>query len=81
MTRTLSSGRNLEGYEREARCLLHDLRRLDASAVARYFSFDPLAGIFRPGLSDARYVVARQYGFKSWRELKRRVVSAEQDPL
>ena len=75
MARTLSSQGNLELFEKEARNLLHDLRRSDASAVRWYFSLDPLAGDFQPGLGDARYVVARQYGFRSWQELKQRVLT------
>jgi hypothetical protein len=81
MMRPLSSQRNLEPFEKEARNLLHDLRRSDATAVQRYFSIDPLAGDFQPGLADAQYVVAREYGFRSWQELKQRVLSGEQDSL
>jgi len=76
MTRTLRTGRNLTALEKEARKLLHDLQRMDPRALQRYSSHDPLAGNFKPGLADARYVVARQYGFRGWRELKQRLVSA-----
>jgi len=44
--------------------------------MQRYLSHDPLSGNFQPGLADARYVIAREYGFKSWQELKQRVFSA-----
>jgi hypothetical protein len=76
MTRTLNTGRNFNVLERKARELLHDLQRMDPRALQRYSSHDPLAGNFQPGLADARYVVAREYGFRSWRELKQRVLSA-----
>ncbi len=76
MTRTLNTERNFNVLEREARELLHDLQRMDPSALQRYSSHDPLAGAFQPGLADARYVVAREYGFRSWQELRQRVLSA-----
>jgi hypothetical protein len=76
MTRILNPRRNLYALEREARELLHDLQRMDPRALQRYSSYDPLAENSQPGLADARYVVARGYGFKSWQELKQRVFSA-----
>jgi hypothetical protein len=76
MTRSIYTWRNLDALKKEARKLLHDLRRMDPRALRRYWSHDPLAGNFKPGLADARYVVARRYGFRGWRELKQRLVSA-----
>ena len=76
MTPSLKTARNLNALEKEARKLLHDLQRMDPRALQRYSSHDPLAGNFKPGLADARYVVARQYGFRGWRELKQRLASA-----
>ena len=75
MPRTLSTRATVESFEQQARDLLHDLRRKDPTAVRRYFSFDPLAGNFQPGLADARYIIARQYGCRSWHELRRHVLS------
>jgi hypothetical protein len=79
MAPTSSSPLTLQHFEKEARNLLHDLRRKDPTAVRRYFSFDPLAGNSQPGLADTQYIIARQYGFRSWQELKRRVLSAADD--
>lgn len=76
MTCTLNTRRNLNALEKEARELLHDLQRMDPRAMQRYSSHDPLAWNCQPGLADARYVVARQYGLKSWQELKQRMLSA-----
>jgi hypothetical protein len=76
MTRTLPAHCNLEDLEKQARNFLHNLRRRDALATEEYFSIDPLAGNSPPSLADAKYVVARQYGFRSWQELKQRVFSA-----
>ena len=62
MTRILNPRRNLYALEREARELLHDLRRMDPKAIQRYSSLDPLEWNSQPGLADTRYVVAREYG-------------------
>ena len=59
---------------REARDLLHALRRLDAGALRRYYGVDSLAGMSPPGLVDARYVIAREYGCSSWQNLQRHSV-------
>lgn len=75
MTRILSSRATLPHFEKEARDFLHQLRRLDPAAIRCYFSVDPLAGHFQPGLADAQYIIARQHGCRSWQELKRRVLS------
>ena len=75
MTRTLPFHQNLEQFEQEARNLLHNLRRKDAGATQKYFSFDPLAGHCQPGLADAKYIV----GFKSWQDLKQGVHAAEKN--
>lgn len=79
MTRTLPFHQNLEQFEQEARNLLHNLRRKDVGATQKYFSFDPLAGHCQPGLADAKYIVAREYGFKSWQDLKQGVHAAEKN--
>lgn len=81
MSRSLPSRRSLSQFEAEARNLLHDLKRSDATALRRYSAFDPLAGHFQPRLADAQYVVARRYGFKSWQELKQRILSADERHL
>jgi len=73
MIRTVSSRQSLEQFEKQARKPLHDLRRLNAVSVERYFSFDALAGDFQPGLVDSQYVISPQYGFNSWQELKQRI--------
>jgi len=80
MTRTLSF-HHIEDFEKQARNLLHALRRRDATATQHYFSFDPLAGNCQPGLADAKYVIARRYGFRGWQELKQRVLSTNQRPI
>lgn len=73
MYHTLPSDARLEGIKREARDLLHSARRRDAVALGRFQCFDPLAGLSQPRLSDALYVIAREYGYCSWARLKERL--------
>jgi hypothetical protein len=70
MTRSLPSQRNLEDIRKEARELLYDLRRWDAAALRRHYSLDCEAGKFPARLADAQYIVAREYGYRSWQKLK-----------
>ncbi len=73
MCRELFSEANLQDIRKEARDLLSNLRRGDAAAIGRYHSLDPLAGTYLPSLSDAQYIIAREYGYASWRKLKERL--------
>ena len=70
----LCSHASLENIKQEARHLLHALRRGDATALRRYHSFDPLAGMLVPSLGEAQYIVAREYGCGSWQRLKQRLL-------
>ncbi len=79
MSRSLPSQRNLEDIRKEARELLHDLRRRDAAALRRHYSLDCEAGKFPARLADAQYIVAREYGYRSWQKLKLRLESNLQD--
>lgn len=73
MSRSLPSQRNFEDIRKEARELLHGLRRWDAGALRRHHSLDGEAGESPARLADAQYVVAREYGYRSWRKLKQRL--------
>ena len=79
MSRSLPSQRNFEDIKKEARELLHELRRWDAAAVRRYSSLDCEAGRFQARLADAQYIVAREYGYTSWQNLKQRLEANFQD--
>jgi hypothetical protein len=72
MSRSLPSQRNLEDIKKEARDLLHDLRRSDVVALRRLSSLDNEAGSFDARLADAQYILAREYGYSSWLKLKQR---------
>ena len=68
-TRTLPEQPDLAALDREAAQLLQDVHAGSAPAVAeaRSSGRDPGAEPF--GLPDARHVLARTYGFDSWRQL------------
>jgi hypothetical protein len=68
--RRVSSQANLEAMRREARDLLHALRQRDAAALRRYHSIDPLAGLSQPSLADTKYIIAHEYGYRSWQKLQ-----------
>jgi hypothetical protein len=84
MFRNLPSQRNLEGIKKEAKNLLFDLSRWDAAAVERLYSLDSDSGRFQARLADAQYItdaqyiIAREYGSRSWQKLKERMVTTSQ---
>jgi hypothetical protein len=69
MRHHLHSNPNLRRLEKEARTLFHALRGGDAAAIRRFYSTDPLAGALEPRLSEAQYIIARERGYASWRQL------------
>ena len=79
MSRSLPYQRKFEDISKEARELLFDLRRWDAAALRRHYSLDCEAGKFPARLADAQYIVAREYGYRSWQKLKQRLEDNPQD--
>jgi ankyrin repeat protein len=81
VSRRLPMRPHLDVPKREARALLKQWRGAEVEALDRIRTAHPrfhvaddaaiAAGIFR--LSDAQLVIAREYNFSSWPELKRRV--------
>ena len=69
MHRIMPSHVNPEDIRREATHLLYRLQQRDETALRRYYSLDPFAGIFEPRIDEAQYVIAREYGYPSWRRL------------
>jgi hypothetical protein len=63
----------LEDVRKQARDLLDALRNGEPVAFERFQRFDPLAGLLKPTLADALYVIAREYGYSSWEKLKERL--------
>jgi len=81
VSRGLPDRPHLDVPKREARELLEDWRKGDADALERirhrhprFQSADESAIATRPfRLSDAQLVIAREYGFAHWTELKQRI--------
>src|SRR6185503_5209684 len=71
--RTLPARPDLEQQKKLAKELLRDFTNGDAEAAARVRAELP----DKPeiSLADAQFVLAREYGFVSWRELKDRIES------
>jgi ATP-dependent Clp protease adapter protein ClpS len=68
---------DLAQERRRAKELLKALRRGDDAAIARFRTHHPRLAELTPGepagnvkLSDAQWVIAREYGFASWSSLK-----------
>lgn len=80
MSPVLPARPNLEHLKKQAKELLQLAQTEDAGAGERFRSLGIEAATAR--LADAQHVVAREYGFSSWRALKEHVESqaTEQDP-
>lgn len=61
---------NLEQLKRQAKELLQQYFAGEAEAVARVNAHYRAAGAAKFALHDAQLVIARSYGFESWRKLK-----------
>ena len=73
---------NLEQLKRQAKDLLHSVRRRDAAALERaralpaFASHSDEAVVRAFALHDAQSLVAREHGFDSWNDLREQVESA-----
>jgi ankyrin repeat protein len=77
MQRTLPARPSLDRLRHEAKDLLKLRRAGDLEATARFVSAHPRIALRRDAtnvsLSDAQFVLAREYGFASWPKLKAHV--------
>jgi len=71
---------NLEQLKKQAKSLLHAARDQDSAALQRFQAIPALSrtlsakgGAHNLALHDAQFVIAREYGFKSWNELREHV--------
>lgn len=78
--RPLPERANLEQLKKQAKSLLHAVQAKDPEALERFQALPPLSGKSVTELSgmslalhDAQSVIAREYGFKSWKELREHV--------
>lgn len=74
MDRTLPFNADFEAIQKEARKLWHALQRNDVAATERYRPFEVLDNTSHARLGDAQYIVARRYGFRSWANLRDRLM-------
>jgi ankyrin repeat protein len=73
MSRELPAKPNLEHLKKQAKKLLYDFQEGEPAAIERFLaSRSPSAG---PKLAEAQHVIALEYGFASWPELKEHVDS------
>ncbi|HEY1239020.1 MAG TPA: ankyrin repeat domain-containing protein [Bryobacteraceae bacterium] len=73
MTQQLPERANLEQLKKQAKSLLHAARAQDPAALERFRAIPALSGSCNPqsvALHDAQFVIAREYGFKSWNDLR-----------
>ena len=63
----------LDQLKKEARQLLRGLQRPDSEALRRCHAIDPLTDLSNPALDYARFIIAREHGFSSWRKLKEHI--------
>ena len=74
--RALPRDPSLKLFQDQARELLRDFRRGIPLTLARQALFDSLFDHSDSGLklSDAQYMVAREYGYAGWTHLQRHIV-------
>jgi ankyrin repeat protein len=77
MTSQLPERANLEQLKKQAKSLLHEAKAQDQAALKRFQSLPALTakspaelGAMDLALHDAQSVIAREYGFKSWNEMR-----------
>ncbi|PWT98272.1 MAG: hypothetical protein C5B51_29700 [Terriglobia bacterium] len=76
MTQQLPERANLEQLRKQAKSLLHAARAQDPAALERFQAIAASAGSSKAqslALHDAQFVIAREYGFKSWNDLREHV--------
>jgi ankyrin repeat protein len=77
--RTLPARPDLAQQKKLAKELLRAFRSNDADAIARVRAQLPDKGTV--SLTDAQFVLAREYGFANWAELKQRIEALASDQL
>src|SRR5215469_12087328 len=67
---------NLAQLKKQAKSLLHAARAKDPEALQRFQAFPTLAQLASTenlALHDAQFVIAREHGFKSWKQLREHI--------
>ena len=63
----------LDQVKKEAKDLLRGLQRRDPEALRRCHAIEPLTDLSNANLFYARFIIAREHGFSSWRKLKEHI--------
>lgn len=73
MSRDLPARANLEHLKKQAKALLRDVRQHDPEAIRRVRAVVSKPESSAHNLADAQHVIARDYGFATWADLKEHV--------
>ena len=73
MSRTLPEGANLEFLSKQAKQLLRDVKRGDASPRERLRTWGRPGAPVSSKLADCHHALAREYNFASWAKLRAHV--------
>src|SRR6516162_2326337 len=76
MMQQLPERSNLEQLRKQAKSLLRAARAQDPASLERFRAIPALAGSSNPqslALHNAQFVIAREYGFTSWNDLREHV--------
>jgi ankyrin repeat protein len=79
--RELPARPNLEHLKKQARLLLRGSLQADPAAIDRFREAQVQSGTAAPKLADALHVIAREYGFDNWANLKVHVGALSDDPM
>ena len=71
--RELPARPNLEHLKKQARLLLRGSLRAEPAAIDRFREAQVQLATAAPKLADAQHVIAREYGFDNWANLKAHV--------
>jgi ankyrin repeat protein len=79
--RELPARPNLEHLKKQARLLLRGSLQAQPEAINRFREARVQSGTAAPKLADAQHVIAREYGFDNWANLKVHVGALSDDPM
>jgi ankyrin repeat protein len=79
--RELPARPNLEHLKKQARLLLRGSLQAEPAAIDRFREVQVPWPTAAPKLADAQHVIAREYGFDNWANLKAHVGALSDDPM
>src|SRR6202012_4766840 len=79
--RELPARPNLEYLKKQARLLLRGSLQAEPAAIHRFREVQVSLPTGTPKLADAQHVIAREYGFDNWANLKVHVGALSDDPM